>query len=274
MLDLKRINKYMDTVGSSEKKTFKPKGQIYKTGLDLGTATIVLVVLDEDDNPLACETQVAEVLRDGVLIDYSGALNIVKKLKAKIEKRLDTELHECAIAMPPGTGNSARAHRYVAEGAGFNVTKILDEPTAANSVYRIENGVIVDIGGGTTGLSVIKDGAVTEIYDEATGGTHLNLVLAGNYKITVAEAEKIKRARSRHGEIFPIVRPVLEKMATIVDRHVNKDEVEAIYLCGGTCRIDGIEQVFEAVTGIKTYRPKDPFLVTSAGIAMNCKNLS
>lgn len=274
MLDLKRINKYMDKVSSSEKKTFKPKGQIYKTGLDLGTATIVLLVLDEEDNPLACETQPAEVLRDGVLIDYSGALKIVKKLKEKIEKRLDTELYDCAIAMPPGTGNSARAHRYVAEGAGFNVTEILDEPTAANSVYRIENGVIVDIGGGTTGLSVIKDGVVTEIYDEATGGTHLDLVLAGNYKISVAEAEKIKRTRSRYGEILPIVRPVLEKMATIVDRNVNKDEVEALYLCGGTCRIDGIEQVFETVTGIKTYRPKDPFLVTSTGIAMNCKNLS
>lgn len=274
MLDLNRINKYMETVVKSEKRTFKSKSPIYKTGLDLGTATLVLVVLDGDDKPLACEMQTAEVLRDGVVIDYSGALSIVKKLKAKIEKRLNTELHSCAIAMPAGTESSSRAHRYVAEGAGFSVTEVLDEPTAANSIYRISNGVIVDIGGGTTGLSVFKDGEVTEIYDEATGGTHLNLVIAGNYGISVNEAEKIKRDSSRHAEIFPIVRPVLEKMATIVDRHIDKETVDAIYLCGGTSCIEGIEEVFEQVTGIKTYRPKDPFLVTSAGIAMNCKNLS
>lgn len=274
MLDLKRVNKYMKTVGASEKKTFSPISSVYKTGLDLGTATIVIVVLDEENNPLACEVQEAEVLRDGVVVDYSGALKIVKALKAKIEKRLNTELHECAIAMPPGTESSARAHRYLAEGAGFSVTSILDEPTAANSIYRIENGVIVDIGGGTTGLSVIKDGVVTEIYDEATGGHHLNLVLAGNYHISIQEAEKIKRDSRCLAEIFPIVRPVLEKMATIVARHINKEETEAIYLCGGTCRIEGIEEVFETITGIKTFKPKDPFLVTSAGIAMNCKNLS
>ena len=32
-----------------------------------------------------------------------------------------------------------------------------------------------------------------------------------------------------------------------------------------------IEQVFEKVTGIHTVKPANPFLVTPAGIAMNCK---
>ena len=153
----------------------------------------------------------------------------------------------------------------------MEVTNVLDEPSAANAIYQIDDGVVVDIGGGTTGLAILKNGVVTQIEDEPTGGTHLSLVLAGNYRISFDEAEKIKQDYKRHKEIFPIVKPVIEKMATIVKRYVNKDEVDTLYLCGGTCCLTGIETIFEKETGIHTVKPENPFLVTPAGIAMNCK---
>ncbi|MDO5115007.1 MAG: ethanolamine utilization protein EutJ [Synergistaceae bacterium] len=270
-MELKRVNDYMARVAASEKKSFRPAGDKLKTGLDLGTAYIVLAVLDENDNPVACVKEAAGVLKDGVVVDYHGALTVVRRLKAQLEKRLERELTSCAIAMPAGTESSARTHQYIAEGAGLEVTDILDEPTAANSVYRIDNGVVVDIGGGTTGLAVLRDGRIEKIYDEPTGGTHLSLVLAGNYHISFAQAEAIKQDYGRHAEILPIVRPVIEKMATIVARNIKKEETESIYLCGGTSCLTGIEGIFEKVTGIKTIKPDDPFLVTPAGIAMNCK---
>ena len=62
--------------------------------------------------------------------------------------------------MPAGTESSTKTHQYVAEGAGFEVVAVLDEPSAANAVYQISDGVIVDIGGGTTGLAILKDGKV------------------------------------------------------------------------------------------------------------------
>lgn len=271
MMDLDRVNAYLTRVEESEKTTFRPVGQKLKTGVDLGTAYIVLVVLDEENNPVACEKQAAQVLRDGVVVDYTGALRIVRELKEKLEARLGTELVNCAIAMPAGTESSVRTHQYVAEGAGFEVTEILDEPSAANAIYQIENGVVVDIGGGTTGLAMLKDGVVVQTEDEPTGGTHLSLVLAGNYHISFAEAEAIKQDYARHREILPVVRPVLEKMASIVKRYVRQSDVDTIYLCGGTCCLTGIEQVFEKVTGIHTVKPANPFLVTPTGIAMNCK---
>ena len=272
MLDLKRVNSYMKKVAQSEHEVFLPKKKNarYKVGVDLGTAYIVLVVLDEDNNPVACEKQAANVLRDGVVVDYTGALNICRKLKQKLEERLGVELDQCAIAMPAGTESSARTHRYVAEGAGLRVTNVLDEPTAANSIYNIENGVVVDIGGGTTGLAIFKNGKVSEIYDEPTGGTHVTLVLAGNQRISIDEAEQIKMDYSKHKEIMPIIRPVIEKMASIVIRHINPAEVDTIYLCGGTSCLTDIEKVFKKVTGIETIKPEDPFLVTPAGIAANC----
>ncbi|MBR4944998.1 MAG: ethanolamine utilization protein EutJ [Peptococcaceae bacterium] len=271
MMDLERVNTYMERVEQSEKKTFKPVSDKLKVGLDLGTAYIVLVVLDEENNPIACEKQAASVLKDGVVVDYVGALQIVRTLKEKLEQRIGTELQYCAIAMPAGTEDSVKTHQYIAEGAGLEVTNILDEPSAANAIYQIEDGVVVDIGGGTTGLAILKNGKVVQIEDEPTGGTHLSLVLSGNYKISFAEAEEIKQNYKRHKEIFPIVKPVIEKMASIVNRYVKKDEVDTLYLCGGTCCLTGIEKIFEKETGITTIKPANPFLVTPTGIAMNCK---
>jgi len=271
MMDLERVNAYMDRVEASETKTFQPVGNRLKVGLDLGTAYIVLVVLDEENNPIACEKQAASVLKDGVVVDYTGALQIVRALKEKLEQRLGMELTHCAIAMPAGTEDSVRTHQYIAEGAGMEVTNVLDEPSAANAIYQIEDGVVVDIGGGTTGLAILQHGVVTQIEDEPTGGTHLSLVLAGNYKIPFEEAEAIKQDYSRHKEIFPVVKPVIEKMASIVKKYVSKDDVDTLYLCGGTCCLTGIETVFEKETGIHTVKPANPFLVTPAGIAMNCK---
>ncbi|MCH1981273.1 ethanolamine utilization protein EutJ [Ruminococcus sp. OA3] len=270
-MDIKRVEELMKRVEESERKTFQPVGKKLKVGVDLGTAYIVIVVLDEENNPVACEKQAADVLRDGVVIDYAGALQTVKQLKEKLEKRLGTELQNCAIAMPAGTESSIRTHQYVAEGAGFEVTAVLDEPSAANAVYQIEDGVIVDIGGGTTGLAILQGGEVVQIEDEPTGGTHLTLVLAGNYHIPFPEAEAIKQDYRRHREILPILKAVVEKIATIIKRYVNTDTIDTIYLCGGTCCLTGIEDIIEKETRIKTMKPENPFLVTPTGIAMNCK---
>lgn len=269
-MDYERVNQYMSKVSRAEKEVFAWQGGL-KTGVDLGTAYIVLVVLDEKDQPVAVEKQAAGVLKDGVVVDFAGAQKIVRELKERIEDRIGEKLLNCAIAMPAGTDSSVKTHMYVAEGAGFEVTNILDEPTAANSVYQISDGVVVDIGGGTTGLAILKDHKVVRIEDEPTGGTHLSLVLCGNYGITFEEAEALKLDRNRHGEIFPVVLPVLEKMATIVRRHIQNENVDTIYLCGGTACLSGIEGVFEKITGIRTIKPEDPFLVTPAGIAMNCR---
>ena len=269
-MDIQQVENFMKLVSRSEKETFPHKGKL-KTGLDLGTAYIVLVVLDEDNRPVACEKQAASVLRDGVVVDYTGALDIVKKLKAKLEERIGEELVNCAIAMPAGTESSVKTHQYVAEGAGFEVTAVLDEPSSANAIYKIQDGVIVDIGGGTTGLAVIHQGKVVQTEDGPTGGTHLSLVLAGNYHISFEEAETIKQDYSRHKEILPVVKAVVEKIASIIKRYVDPQEIDTIYLCGGTCCLTGIENIIQKETGIRTVKPADPFLVTPAGIAVNCQ---
>ena len=118
----------------------------------------------------------------------------------------------------------------------MEVLNVLDEPTAANQVLRIENGAIIDVGGGTTGIAVIKNGEVIYTNDEATGGVHLSLVLAGNHKISYEDAEEIKIDKKRNGEVLAIVRPVIEKVASIAATYLQEfDNLEKVCLVGGTC---------------------------------------
>ncbi len=247
------------------------KGEKLFVGVDLGTAFVVVVVLDSALKPLACALEFASVVRDGVVVDYAGATDIVRRLVKELEEKIGCKLEFAAIAVPPGTDpRTCKTHNYVVEGAGLTVTGILDEPTAANAVLQISDGVIVDIGGGTTGLSIFKDGKVIYTADEATGGTHVSLVLSGHYKISFAEAEELKRNVDKHGEILPIVRPVIEKMASIVKKHIANYAVQDIYLVGGTCCLTGMEDIVAKVLGKNVIKPYNPMLITPLGIAMNC----
>lgn len=272
---MKNFNKVDELILAVEKTINNPvkvnRNSDLFVGVDLGTAYIVVVVLDKDKKPIACEMEFAQVVRDGLVVDYIGATNIVRKLKANIERKLGVELTKAAIAIPPGTDErDVKTHNYVVEGAGMEVVAVLDEPTAANAVLGIENGVVVDVGGGTTGLSIIKDGEVVYTADEATGGTQLSLVVAGAYGIPFEEGEKRKKDPKYYNEVFPMVTPVVQKIASIIKSHVKGFNVDKIYLVGGTCCLKNIEQIIKKETGIDTIKPANPFLVTPVGIAINC----
>jgi len=241
-----------------------------RCGVDLGTAYVSLFVLTEDNQPLVGTYTYAEIVRDGLVVDFGGAVDLVRKMKAEIEDRLGFELHSAATAYPPGVPlTEVRATRYVLEAAGFNCSALVDEPTAANAVLQVENGAVVDIGGGTTGIAVVQDGKVIYTADEPTGGTHFTLVIAGALKIPFAQAEARKINPEEQTRLFTIVRPVMEKVGTIIQQHIRPYDVDCIYLVGGSSAFKGIAGVIESVTGVKTVVPGNPLFVTPLGIAMN-----
>ncbi|WP_138204270.1 ethanolamine utilization protein EutJ [Haloimpatiens lingqiaonensis] len=244
---------------------------VYYTGVDLGTACIVLAVLDENYKPVAGAYRYADVVRDGMVVDYIGAVRIVRELKQEIEEKLNTELIYAAAAIPPGTDAlDSGAIKNVVQAAGFELTNLLDEPTAANAVLKIQNGAVVDIGGGTTGISVLKDGKVVYVVDEPTGGTHFSLVISGAYGMPFDEADKFKRDNKNHKEILPVLKPVVEKVSTIISNHIKDYDVNEISLVGGTCCLTGIEEIIQKKTGVYTHKPKNPMFVTPLGIALSC----
>ena len=253
----------------SENKCNAYEGEL-RTGVDLGTANIVISVVDSNNNPVAGATYPSTVVKDGIVVDFVGAINILKKLKSKVEETIGKELSMAATAVPPGIieGN-VKCIENVVEAAGFEVINVVDEPSAAANVLGIKDGAVVDVGGGT-GISILKDGKVIFTADEATGGTHMTLVLAGYYNISIEEAESLKKDRKKDKEIFSIVRPVVEKMASIVKKYLKDYEVPAIYVVGGACSFEEFNDVFEKEIGIKTIKSNEPLLVTPLGIAMSC----
>lgn len=272
ILDYTYCDEFVDKFEKVIKNPIKSKSKVYYTGVDLGTACVVIAVLDENFEPVAGAYKYADVVRDGMVVDYVGAVRIVKQLKEEIEEKLGTELIYAASAIPPGTDElDSGAIKNVVQGAGFELSNILDEPTAANELLKMKNGVVVDIGGGTTGISILKDGKVVYVTDEPTGGTHFSLVVAGAYSMTFEEAELYKRDPKNHKELISVLTPVIEKVSGIINKNIKNYEVDEISIVGGTCCLAGIEGIIEKNTKIKTRKPKNPMFVTPLGIALSCK---
>lgn len=245
-----------------------PEGAL-RVGVDLGTAYTVIVVLDSAGTPLAGEYQFAQVVRDGLVVDFFGAVNLLQSLKQKVEDRLGRKLSSAVSAYPPGVPRAdARAAASVLEASGLRCKALLPEPEAANHVLGIRDGVIVDIGGGTTGIAVLENGKVTYTADEATGGTHFSLVIAGATGLSLEKAEVLKRNPDQQKQLYPLVRPVMEKIGTIIEHHIRGSQPSMITLVGGTALFPGIAAVIEEVTGIPTQVPAHPLFVTPLGIAL------
>ncbi|MDR3574894.1 MAG: ethanolamine utilization protein EutJ [Anaerolineaceae bacterium] len=246
-----------------------PSGEL-RVGVDLGTAYLVLVVLDEANSPILGEYQFAQVVRDGLVVDFIGATDLLRGMKKRVEGRLGRELTHAASGYPPGVPQvEVRATAHVVEAAGIQCTGLVDEPSAANNILQVQNGAIVDVGGGTTGIAIIKDGNVIYTADEPTGGTHFSLVIAGALNISFEEAEELKKKPEEQSRLFPVVRPVMEKVGSIISRHIAGQPVDNLTLVGGCCSFPGMAAVVQEYTGLPTLIPHRPLFVTPLGIAMH-----
>lgn len=246
------------------------EGELF-TGVDLGTAYIVLSVVDQQGKAVAGAKKRASVVKDGVVVDYIGAIKIVKDLKKELEDIIGRKLIKAATAIPPGVAEgSVKAIVNVVEACEFEVINVVDEPTAAAKVLCVKDGAVVDVGGGTTGISVIESGKVTFTADEPTGGHHMSLVLAGRYCLNYEEAEVLKHTKEREWDVFPVISPVVEKMASIVNGFIYGKKVPILYIVGGAATFGEFEKVFRQKTGLNVIKPYNPMLVTPLGIALSC----
>jgi ethanolamine utilization protein EutJ len=256
---LKRIESILN------RKTKASLNGTFRVGVDLGTSDIVVVVLDERGEPVAAFLEWAEVVRDGVVLDYWQASQIVTKLLASAEEKLDIHIEEVVTSFPPGT--DPRISENVIKAAGKRVKFINDEPSSVTKQHNISEGAVVDIGGGTTGIAVVQNGEIVYSADEPTGGRHVTLTIAGNRKIPFEQAEELK-LKGDSERLLGIVYPVFEKMADIINGYLNGFPVTNIYLSGGTCCFPGINRIFEEeLKNANIVLPYNPMFLTPLAIA-------
>src|SRR5512147_1114444 len=85
----------------ADPETPRPSSDSVHVGVDLGTAYTVLVVLDENHQPIAGTYQFAEIVRDGLVVDFIGAVDLLRKMKFQVEEGLGFALTSAASGYPP-----------------------------------------------------------------------------------------------------------------------------------------------------------------------------
>lgn len=100
-------------------------------GVDLGTCDVVSMVVDRDGQPVAVCLDWADVVRDGIVWDFFGAVTIVRRHLDTLEQQFGRRFSHAATSFPPGT--DPRISINVLESAGLEVSHVLDEPTAGSA---------------------------------------------------------------------------------------------------------------------------------------------
>lgn len=204
---------------------------------------------------------------------------------------------------------------YAAVGqAGLAVANMTLEPIAAINVaipenYRMLNIALVDMGAGTSDISITKDGSIIAYGMIPHAGDELTEVLVQHYLVDFNTAEHIKLESTTSDtvtykdimsiehtipaeDVWKVVEPVVNKIASeIADkiRQLNGDKtVSACFVVGGGGKVHGFTEKLaeelgliaervalrgEEVLGEVTFKQenikKDPLLVTPIGICLN-----
>ena len=238
----------------------------FGAGIDLGTSTVVLTVVAADGLPAYVASTPCEALRDGVVVDFHEAVEAVKSLVETAADRTGRTITAAAAGHPPAIGPpESRACRFVLERAGLACSALVDEVSAANSVLEISDGVLVDVGGGSTGVGIFRDGELVSVGDVPGGGHHLNLILAGALGTSTEEAERLKR---EHGEDFlPIMRPGFERIAVSIERLSSGYGSLPVHLAGGGLMCAGAGSVISQYLERTVVEYPHALYITPLGLA-------
>ena len=204
---------------------------------------------------------------------------------------------------------------YSAVGhAGLNVGNMTLEPIAAINVaipenFRMLNIALVDVGAGTSDISITKDGSIIAYGMIPHAGDELTEIIVQHYLVDFKTAEMMKRQSTEADEItyedimsiphtipseelWELVTPTVDRITKeIADkiRELNGDKsVSACFVVGGGGKIHGFteklseyleipkervalrgEEVLKEVSFLQPDIKKDPLLVTPIGICMN-----
>lgn len=200
------------------------------------------------------------------------------------------------------------------EGAGLHVASLTLEPIAAINVaipekFRLLNIALVDVGAGTSDISIVKEGSIIAFGMIPLAGDEVTEVIAKKYLTDFETAERVKRQCERKksvsfkdifGQKIQVTREDIADIAKDAIQDITKhiaerilelnggQTVSAVFVVGGGAKHDGFTQNLAAHLGLPQERVavrgaevlgqvefrqegirKDSTLVTPLGICMN-----
>jgi len=128
---------------------------------------------------------------------------ILRELKEVAERNLGHDVNEAVITVPAYFSDAARqATRDAGRIAGFNVRRIINEPTAAALAYGINQAedqtvLVYDLGGGTFDVSLVElMGGIVEVRashgDTQLGGDDFDQLMAEKIAARFEETHDVK----------------------------------------------------------------------------------
>ncbi|SFQ03794.1 cell division protein FtsA [Lachnospiraceae bacterium XBB1006] len=198
--------------------------------------------------------------------------------------------------------------------AGLEVANLTLEPIAAINVaipeaFRLLNIALVDVGAGTSDISITKDGSIIAYGMIPHAGDEITELLVQHYLVDFKTAEHIKRTSTYEDtvvykdimmlehkipskEVWELVEPLVDKITTEVANKIielNGDQsVSACFVVGGGGKVHGFtsmladkleiakervalrgEEVLQKVHFEQEEIEKDPLIVTPVGICLN-----
>ncbi|MEJ6950027.1 cell division FtsA domain-containing protein [Natronospora cellulosivora (SeqCode)] len=153
------------------------------------------------------------------------------------------------------------ALRTIARDLGTKLIAVMPEPLAvASSILNIETyefgAIIIDIGGGTTDIALIRNGGIEGSRMFAMGGRAFTRTLASNLNLTLDEAEKVKLAYSKgenckdYNRIDKLLKSDMQILYQGIElslRDLAQGEIlpKNIYFCGGGSALKGLKDGLE-----------------------------
>lgn len=242
-----------------------------------------------------------------------AASKIFIHLKHQAEQYLGQKISKAVISVPAYFDDSARGQvLFAAKIAGFDVMRLIAEPTAAAYAYRLNKEIagsylIYDLGGGTFDVSILNmETGVLQVVatggDNMLGGDDIDYLLAKHIaevtggevtKELQIEAKKLKEQLASSNEAA--IRYLGNKVAVssgqfneIISKFVAKTiqiakevhfeagdvKLDGIILVGGSTRISLITKELTKTFGVKIFSNIDPDKAVALGAALQAENLS
>jgi len=237
---------------------------------------------------------------DGITLTVPElASKIFIYLKQQAEKDLNVKVEKAVITVPAHFNDAARGDvMLAAKLAGFEVLRLISEPTAAAYAYGLnkkKQGVflVYDLGGGTFDVSILnmQEGILQVVAtggNNMLGGDDIDHLLAQYLECSVAQAKQAKERLSyqdalkeislTRSKLEEIIQPLINDTINITKdtiEQANKSEIDGIILVGGSTRIPLITTALgEAFGNIKIFSDIDPDKAVVWGAALQAENLT
>lgn len=204
-----RIKSVSVTISGTHIRSFDSQGAVGVKGKEVTHADVARAVDSAKAVYIPLDREVLHVVSTGFILD--GQEGIIDPL-GMCGVRLESKVHIVTSAV-----SSLQNLLKCCEKAGLGVADVVCEPLAsAHCILTREEkesgAILVDIGGGTTGIAFFKDNGLRHTSVLGTGGNHLTNDISVGLRIPASEAERIKK---ESGAAFEGLIPGGEEMTVV-----------------------------------------------------------